>query len=172
MSNIPKEIPEIFLCPITQEIMTDPVLACDGHSYQRQSITEWLRRGKRKSPVTGLILSTTFLYDNTYARDFILNFINKTPAVAEYIQSSVKPDLDSCIRKKEEFIFIREFERNSFAVIESNKVEIANLDLIIKTKKEEISKMKEANLLLQKNIELHKENSKLKLKCSIKKFKK
>lgn len=37
--------PAAYLCPISQELMSDPVVACDGHTYERQSITEWLQVG-------------------------------------------------------------------------------------------------------------------------------
>ena len=31
-----------MICPITQEIMQDPVVTvCDGHSYERQAIEDW-----------------------------------------------------------------------------------------------------------------------------------
>ena len=33
------EIPNEFLCPIAQELMEDPVIAADGFSYSRASIT-------------------------------------------------------------------------------------------------------------------------------------
>ena len=39
------------MCPITQGIMVDPVIASDGHAYERDAIEEWLRR-KGTSPVT------------------------------------------------------------------------------------------------------------------------
>eukprot|EP00908_Phaeocystis_cordata_P024641 Transcript_7100.p6 GENE.Transcript_7100~~Transcript_7100.p6 ORF type:complete len:128 (+),score=12.86 Transcript_7100:2494-2877(+) len=28
-----------FLCPITQEVMTDPVITSDGHTYERDGVT-------------------------------------------------------------------------------------------------------------------------------------
>ena len=31
-----------FTCSISQDVMQDPVVAADGHSYERTSITEWL----------------------------------------------------------------------------------------------------------------------------------
>ena len=38
------EIPSKFLCPITKEIMKDPVmLADDGQTYERQAIIEWYK---------------------------------------------------------------------------------------------------------------------------------
>lgn len=36
-------VPSEFLCPITYEVMTDPVILSDGHTYERTAIEEWLR---------------------------------------------------------------------------------------------------------------------------------
>lgn len=36
------EPPAAFVCPITFELMDDPVVASDGHSYQRVAIEAWL----------------------------------------------------------------------------------------------------------------------------------
>jgi serine/threonine protein kinase len=47
-----RAIPDGFICPITQDIMKDPViLVADGHSYERKAILEWLQRTNR-SPLT------------------------------------------------------------------------------------------------------------------------
>ena len=43
--------PDEFRCPITQEIMADPVLAMDGNTYERSAITEWLKKNPT-SPIT------------------------------------------------------------------------------------------------------------------------
>jgi cold shock CspA family protein len=45
------DVPEEFLCPITFEMMTDPVIAADGHTYERRAIEAWFSRA-RTSPVT------------------------------------------------------------------------------------------------------------------------
>ena len=37
--NQSDEEPPYLLCPISMELMTDPVIAADGHTYQRKSIT-------------------------------------------------------------------------------------------------------------------------------------
>lgn len=44
-------VPEDFLCPITREMMIDPVVIADGHTYERNAIEEWLVR-KHTSPMT------------------------------------------------------------------------------------------------------------------------
>lgn len=34
--------PSEYVCPITQELMHNPVLAEDGHLYEKKAISEWL----------------------------------------------------------------------------------------------------------------------------------
>lgn len=60
-----------FLCPISQCEMVDPVVAADGHSYDRASIAEWFRRGKMTSPLTGKRLESTALIPNHRLRSVI-----------------------------------------------------------------------------------------------------
>lgn len=45
-------IPELFLCPISLDLMSDPVtLLATGHTYDRRNIQRWLA-GRRTCPVT------------------------------------------------------------------------------------------------------------------------
>lgn len=37
------EIPKQFLCPITQELMKEPVIASDGNTYERSTLVKWLQ---------------------------------------------------------------------------------------------------------------------------------
>jgi hypothetical protein len=46
-------LPELFYCPITMELMKDPVMATDGHVYERSAIEEWFRNHDT-SPLTNL----------------------------------------------------------------------------------------------------------------------
>ena len=73
MSNNILEIPEEFLCPITQELMTDPVSTLDGHSYERKSISQWMSRGNRIAPMTGQKLHSTIIIDNLDRKSTRLN---------------------------------------------------------------------------------------------------
>ena len=45
------EIPQEILCGITGKIMSDPVVAQDGFSYERANILEWFKNQKT-SPTT------------------------------------------------------------------------------------------------------------------------
>ena len=46
------EIPEYFICPISLQIMRDPVTAITGITYDRESIENWLFKGSNTCPVT------------------------------------------------------------------------------------------------------------------------
>jgi len=39
-----EEIPDEFLCPITNDVMEDPVVASDGYTYEKAAIEEWLQK--------------------------------------------------------------------------------------------------------------------------------
>ncbi|XP_040213837.1 WD repeat, SAM and U-box domain-containing protein 1 isoform X2 [Rana temporaria] len=58
-SNIPEE----FICPITWEIMKDPVIVSDGYSYERNAIESWIST-RRTSPMTNLPLENLLLTPN------------------------------------------------------------------------------------------------------------
>lgn len=75
-------IPEAFCCPITQLLMADPVVTCDGHTYERSSITDWLAR-RTTSPLTGEPLAHTNLIANTMARGLIREFAERHPTVPD-----------------------------------------------------------------------------------------
>jgi len=58
------EPPDAICCPITQEIMVEPVLLVgDGHTYERAAITTWLR-DHNTSPLTNAVLPDLTLVAN------------------------------------------------------------------------------------------------------------
>jgi hypothetical protein len=62
-------VPRGYTCPITLTLMNDPVIAADGHSYERSAIEEWIRAcrnnaGRITSPSTNLVLPHTHLVSN------------------------------------------------------------------------------------------------------------
>ncbi|CAM2712428.1 unnamed protein product [Rotaria socialis] len=50
-TSITTRIPDALLCPITSDLFEDPVLAEDGHTYERQAIVQWIRQNGT-SPIT------------------------------------------------------------------------------------------------------------------------
>ncbi|EOD18362.1 hypothetical protein EMIHUDRAFT_196574 [Emiliania huxleyi CCMP1516] len=65
-----EEPPADFICPITTEVMAEPVMAADGHSYERRQIERWLTT-KSTSPLTGGELEHLFLTPNHSLRRMI-----------------------------------------------------------------------------------------------------
>jgi len=55
-----KAIPHELICPITHDLMRDPVLAADGHAYERVAIEDWFSR-QLTSPITGERLDSAML---------------------------------------------------------------------------------------------------------------
>ena len=51
LSAAEREIPAEFFCPVTQEVMKDPVFCADGHTYERRAIEAWLQ-DHATSPLT------------------------------------------------------------------------------------------------------------------------
>jgi ankyrin repeat protein len=70
------DIPESFKCPITREIMIDPVVAADERSYERASITKWLETHDT-SPISNLKLKNKETIFNKNLKDEILAFVEK-----------------------------------------------------------------------------------------------
>ncbi|XP_004508855.1 U-box domain-containing protein 19-like [Cicer arietinum] len=66
--------PEDFRCPISLELMTDPVTVSTGQTYDRVSIQKWLKSGKKKCPKTGENLNNTELVPNTTLKKLIQQF--------------------------------------------------------------------------------------------------
>ncbi|XP_047103130.1 WD repeat, SAM and U-box domain-containing protein 1-like [Schistocerca piceifrons] len=72
---VDKEIPHEFLCPITHEIMQDPVICSDGFTYECAAINEWFLSGKFTSPMTNSQLSNTKCIPNTDLKAEICQFL-------------------------------------------------------------------------------------------------
>ncbi|KAL2554216.1 E3 ubiquitin-protein ligase [Forsythia ovata] len=66
------EVPPYFLCPITLEIMKDPVTVSSGITYDRESIEKWLfSRNNSICPVTKQVVSDSELTPNITVRRLI-----------------------------------------------------------------------------------------------------
>ena len=74
------------ICPITQDYFRDPVIAEDGHVYEREAITRWINENGT-SPVTRQILDVNHLRPDEEMRrkanqQRILNAKNRQRSIA------------------------------------------------------------------------------------------
>ncbi|MCL7046485.1 hypothetical protein MKW94_013798 [Papaver nudicaule] len=64
-------IPDDFRCPISLELMKDPVIVSTGQTYERQCIEKWIDAGHGTCPKTQQTLSSTALTPNYVLRSLI-----------------------------------------------------------------------------------------------------
>lgn len=73
-------IPTRFKCPLTGNLMLEPVTAEDGLSYEREAIEKWFKDGKKTSPVTGQELDNFSLEPDISLQNAIAKFREKEKA--------------------------------------------------------------------------------------------
>ncbi|KAL5997771.1 U-box domain-containing protein 17 [Asimina triloba] len=69
-------VPKDFCCPISLEMMHDPVIISTGQTYDRSSIARWLEEGHCTCPKTGQMLMHTRLIPNRALRSLIMQWCN------------------------------------------------------------------------------------------------
>ena len=70
-----------LLCPITKQLMTDPVFTMDGQTYERSAIEAWLKTHDT-APATGKRLPSKKLVDNVSARGMVRELLERQPKLA------------------------------------------------------------------------------------------
>lgn len=83
---------EDFRCPISLEIMADPVTIGTGHSYDRSSIKKWFRAGKPICPKTGEKLKNMEVVPNLALRRLIQQYCSDN-GIAYGDSGRWKPDI-------------------------------------------------------------------------------
>lgn len=64
-------IPKDFCCPVSLDLMRDPVIISSGQTYDRESISRWLEDGHCTCPNSGQTLNHTSLVPNRALRSLI-----------------------------------------------------------------------------------------------------
>ncbi|PON95824.1 Beta-catenin [Trema orientale] len=67
-------IPKDFCCPISLDLMRDPVIISTGQTYDRSSISRWMEEGHCTCPKTGQMLINTRLVPNRALRNLIMQW--------------------------------------------------------------------------------------------------
>ena len=62
------EVPPELQCPLSFEVMSDPVMNVAGQTYERSAIEKWFAMGHRTDPMSGAVLESTFLVPNVLVR--------------------------------------------------------------------------------------------------------
>ncbi|KAE8685351.1 U-box domain-containing protein 3 [Hibiscus syriacus] len=70
-------IPPHFLCPLSLELMTDPVIVASGQTYDRTSIQKWLDSGLSICPMTRQTLKHRDLIPNHTVKNMVANWCDE-----------------------------------------------------------------------------------------------
>ncbi|KAK8717455.1 hypothetical protein V6N13_044724 [Hibiscus sabdariffa] len=73
-TSSPVPIPADFCCPLSLELMTDPVIVASGQTYERAFIKNWIGLGLTVCPKTRQTLSHTNLIPNYTVKALIANW--------------------------------------------------------------------------------------------------
>lgn len=71
--SVPKGVPSSLICPLTQELFQEPVIAADGFTYSRAAITDWLKR-RNTSPMTNAPMPHDNLVSNRAIRNALRDY--------------------------------------------------------------------------------------------------
>jgi hypothetical protein len=70
LDAMPESVLKPLMCPITGDILRKPVVASDGHTYEKSAIYRWLS-SKNKSPLTGNPMPDQVLRSNHNIKQII-----------------------------------------------------------------------------------------------------
>jgi hypothetical protein len=68
------DIPDEYICPLTLELMRDPVMTKYGNSYERSAILKWVACGNDRCPLTRRPLHLNDIVTNHQLRSKIRQF--------------------------------------------------------------------------------------------------
>ncbi|PPD90425.1 hypothetical protein GOBAR_DD12611 [Gossypium barbadense] len=100
-SSVP--IPLDFICPLSLELMTDPVIVASGQTYERAFIKKWFDLGLTVCPKTRQTLVHTSLIPNYTTKALIVNWCEsnnvKLPDLVESTLNQVYPPRATKVKK-------------------------------------------------------------------------
>lgn len=158
------EIPDEYICPITLEIMVDPVICEDGYTYEKKSI---LQLRTSISPMTRQLIDITKLIPNRALKHAIIRFNKINNIESNYDdKKSIEKELE--IAKKNWLLTMGKIQilnKESEKLEEEKDVIIKKLnDLIIRLKEDDDSINKELEItkkefeITKKELEITKKN--------------
>ena len=79
--------PQDFFCPVTSEIMLDPVETAGGETFERAAIENWFRQGNITSPITKAKLASSTLTPNKSLKRSISKFLEEQTTRVKDLQA-------------------------------------------------------------------------------------
>lgn len=95
-------VPDEFRCPISLDLLRDPVIVASGHTYDRNSIAQWINSGHHTCPKSGQRLIHMALIPNYSLKSLIYQWCqeNNIPMLESASSSSSSSDLGRTSSKR------------------------------------------------------------------------
>lgn len=115
LSSHPFEPLEAFCCPITKEVMKDPVETPSGHTFERSAIEKWLAE-KNFCPLTSTPLDTSMLRPNKTLRQSTEEWRDRNTMITiasmkSRLSSEEEGEVLDCLQELKELCEKREIHR-------------------------------------------------------------
>ncbi|MED6113689.1 hypothetical protein PIB30_073122 [Stylosanthes scabra] len=92
MSMIATNVPDELRCPISLDLMRDPVIVSSGHTYGRNSIAQWINSGHHTCPKSGQRLIHTALIPNYALKSLVQQWCHDNNVPVNEPNSSVSEE--------------------------------------------------------------------------------
>jgi hydroxypyruvate isomerase len=76
LSQKKSDIPEYFICPLTQTLLVDPIINEFGHTYEKKQYMAYAA-AKNKDPISGSALTKNIMYDNIAVKNAIEYYLQE-----------------------------------------------------------------------------------------------
>jgi hypothetical protein len=99
----PLEPLQSFLCPITRDVMVDPVETSSGQTFERSAIEKWFAEGHKLCPMSHITLDTSILRPNKTLKQSIEEWKDRNTVITiasmkEKIQSGDEVGVLHCLQ--------------------------------------------------------------------------
>lgn len=100
LSSVVMSIPDEFRCPISLDLMNDPVIIASGHTYDRSSIAQWINSGHHTCPKSGQRLIHMALIPNYALRSLIHQWCQDNNMITTMEQSASSSEIERSRSKR------------------------------------------------------------------------
>lgn len=102
LGSQPLEPLQSFYCPITRDVMVDPVETSSGQTFERSAIEKWFAEGNNSCPLTMIPLDTSVLRPNKTLKQSIEEWKDRNTMITiasmkEKIQSGEDDEVLQCL---------------------------------------------------------------------------
>ena len=118
-------VPPDFYCPITGELIDDPVSEPSGHTYERSQILKWLETSK-SSPITRGYLDPSHLTDNIAMKRSIESIRDKLQENQWKVDAQVSQEEITEFKDNTDLISINQYYNDDLLFL---KINVPNVDV-------------------------------------------